>query len=181
MSGKIDAAVPSRADAPDLREELPAGREYLLGAPWSDDRRRTCIVDIKKRFTRVETNAAPYVDYVAANAYIDTLTSRTIDKSQGVLTFNSIFIAIAAAGGFPLTALLASLSAVLTLLVFMVHWKKEPGELASERGDFEASCRLSMNRSILITVALYLSLISLATLAWESDFYFEATLVLGLT
>jgi hypothetical protein len=92
------------------------------------------------------------VDYEKAFAYVDKVVDREIGKAVGLLTFNSIIIAIAVWGELWLP-ILASAIASVVLLVLLWVVKGSPEDIQTAQHDFQMTSAMIWQRMVWINVA----------------------------
>jgi hypothetical protein len=107
------------------------------------------------------------VDYEKAFAYVDKVVDREIGKAVGLLTFNSIIIAIAVWGELWLPILASAIASILLLWLLWVV-KGSSGDILTAQRDFEITSAMIWQRMVWINVSVALSIATVVLLALQA-------------
>lgn len=127
---------------------------FLLGAPLGAGERRLFEDALLSRFGG---------DAEKAQAYMDKVLDRQINKARGLLSATSILAGIAIYVGSTFATLMAFASILCMLDILFVRWSATPS-YATAHEDFLRTCRLCYSRSILVTLAIASTFLSVCFL-----------------
>lgn len=147
-------------------------REYVLGAPI-DDRIKFYKTDLVKRFGGAVVNGEivlpPSTDtnnaYERAYSYLDAAIDRQINKASGLLTFNSILLAVLYSYDLykshsywrlSLTTMLV-LACMLLLDMMLMIWSG-PEVFGSAIEDLDGALHVCRNRTRVLSLSIVISI-----------------------
>lgn len=147
---------------------------YFFGAPIRASDRKAFIDAIEERSE---------FDKKEAYNFIDGVLNRISSKASAILSFNSIFLAVNLIGlveikrlvfFVPLTMI--SLSSILLMFTVSLDWSSDSNVYRSFADDLDRNLRLCLRRAYFLTLAIYLSGLSVLTILF-SIVYHSAGLV----
>lgn len=127
---------------------------FLLGAPIRRAEQRAFENALLTRYGG---------DAEKAFMYIEKVLDRQINKTRGILTSTSILAGVALVMESFGAIIAAFISVFMLLSIFFVQWDSLPRYQNAE-ADFKATCRTCYTRSIIMSIAILLSVASIVLL-----------------